>query len=207
MKILVTGGAGYIGSKLIAWLLGRNHQVRVLDSLPFGGESLLSFYDHPAFEFIRGDIRSVEVSGKALDGVDAVIHLAAAVIVSGSEDASERQSIHEINYVATCGFVDLCRGKGVERFIFTSTCSNYGLSQASNLASEEDLLNPTSPYAIAKVEAEKYILSSVDADFHPTVLRLATVFGLSPKMSFQPLLNAFVRDAAIKKSLYPGRFP
>jgi len=200
MKILVTGGAGYIGFKLVLKLLDGNYKVRVLDPLSLESESL-DLGNHPGFEPITGDIRDKDVVWQALDRIDAVIHLAASVTVSGSESVSEAQSIQEINYLATSRLVDLCKKRQVERFIFTSTCSNYGLSDVTKYSSEEDPLRPTSPYAESKVKAEEYILSSAGAHFHPTVLRLATVFGSSPRMSFQPLFNALVRDAVIKKSL------
>ena len=199
--MLVTGGAGYIGSRLVPKLLEQNSQVVVLDSLLFGDKSLSPFLSYPGFKFIHGDIRDRDTICQALGGIDAVLHLAASVTVSGAESASEAQSIQEINYLATCHFVDLSKEKQVERFIFTSTCSNYGISEVTKYAAEEDVLKPTSPYAESKVKAEGYILSSADAHFHPTVLRLATVFGVSPKMGFQSLFNALVRDAVVNKSL------
>ncbi len=201
MRILLTGGAGYIGSKLVPKLLSQDYEVTVLDSLLFGDQSLSSFSSHPGFKLIQGDIRDKNIIYQVLDKIDAVVHLAANVTVSGSESASEAQLISEVNYLATCNFVDLCKEKQVERFIFTSTCSNYGISEATKYAVEDDVLKPTSPYAESKVSAEKYILSAADAHFHPTVLRLATVFGVSPRMSFQPLFNALVRDAVVNKSL------
>jgi len=201
MRILLTGGAGYIGSKLVPKLLSQDYEVTVLDSLLFGGQSLSPFSSHPGFKLIQGDIRDRDIIYQVLDKINAVIHLAANVTVSGSESVSETKLIVEINYLATCHFVDLCKEKQVERFIFTSTCSNYGISETTKYAIEEDVLKPTSPYTESKVRAEEYILSSADAHFHPTVLRLATVFGVSPRMSFQSLFHALVRDAVVNKSL------
>ncbi len=200
-KVLVTGGAGYIGSKLVSRLLDLNYKVTVLDSLFFGDESLSPFYNLPNFRLIQADIKDSDTIYQTLQGMETVIHLAANVTVSGSESVAEAKSIQEINYLATCNFVDLCKEWRVERFIFTSSCSNYGISDVTKDATEEDVLKPTSPYAKSKVMAEEYILSSKNAHFHPCILRLATVFGLSPRMSFQPLFNALVRDAVIKKSL------
>lgn len=201
MKVLVTGGAGYVGSKLVAKLLEKGYQVRALDSLAFGAGPLPSFQDNQQFEFVCGDFRDSLVVSRSLDGVDGVVHLAAIVTVTGKESVAEQKLIRETNYEATCRFVSRCKEKEVKRFVFTSTCSNYGLSDTSKLATEDDSLIPTSPYAVAKVEAEKYILGSADNDFHPTVLRLATVFGPSFKMSYGPMLNSFVREAVVNKSL------
>jgi len=194
MKILVTGGAGYVGSKLVPRLL-ENYQVRVVDSL--SGESLSPFFDNPSFEFTQGDIRDIVY--QSLEAIDAVIHLAAIVPGFGSQPSA--QLIYEVNYDATRMLVELCRERKIKRFIFTSTCGNYGISDVSKFATEEDPLDPTSPYAESKVKAEQYVTNSADADFHPTVLRLATVFGLSPKMSFKPLANALLYDALVKKYL------
>ena len=200
-KVLVTGGAGYIGSKLVLKLLDLDYKVTVLDSLLFGDESLSSFYSLANFKLIQADIKDREIIHRALDGIDTVIHLAANVTVSGSESAAEAQSIQEVNYLATRNFVDLCKERQIERFIFTSTCSNYGTSDVTKDAIENDALKPTSPYARSKIMAEEYILSSANAHFHPCILRLATVFGVSPRMSFQPLFNNLVRDAVVDKSL------
>lgn len=201
MKVLVTGGTGYIGSKLVAKLPEKGYQVRSLDSLAFDRRHLSSFQDNQQFEFICGDFRNGDIVSQALNGVDGVVHLAAIVTVTGKESAAEQQLIRETNYEAACRFADRCKEEKVKRFIFTSTCSNYGLSDTSKLATEDDPLNPTSPYAVAKVEAERYILDSAGNDFHPTVLRLATVFGPSLKMSYGPMLNSFVREAVVDRSL------
>lgn len=201
MRVLVTGGAGYIGSRLVPKLLSRNYQAAVLDSSPFRSKLLSSLHTHAGFKFMHGDIRHRDTIYQALDAIDAVIHLAASVTASGCESASEVQSIEEINYLATSHFVDLCKERHIERFIFTSTCSVYGISDVTKYATEEDALKLTSPYAESKVKAEEYILASANTHFHPTVLRLATVFGPSPRMSFQSLFNALVRDAVLKKSL------
>lgn len=201
MKILVTGGAGYIGSKLASRLLRENYKVRVIDCLPSGEKLSLPFYDHPAFEFVWDDIRDRNAVSKSLEGMDAVIHLAAITAVSGSESAYQQKMIEEVNYQATCDLVDLYLQREIGRFIFTSTCSNYGVTDPSKFATEGDPLEPTSPYAKSKVKAEEHILNSTNMNFHPTILRLATVFGLSPRMSYQPMLNAFVREAVTDRSL------
>jgi nucleoside-diphosphate-sugar epimerase len=199
-KILVTGGTGYIGSSLIPKLLHKGYSVRVVDTRNWdeGTSSALGGDD---FEFLQGDIGDKNILDRSLDGVDTVIHLAAVVSVPRIQREEQGQSIYRTNYLLTCQLVDRCKERQVTRFIFTSTCSNYGATGYDEYATEEKPLNPTSPYAKAKVEAENYILSSANSYFHPTVLRLATVFGPSPRMSFEPLLNALVKDALEKKSL------
>ncbi|NOZ28629.1 MAG: NAD(P)-dependent oxidoreductase [Chloroflexi bacterium] len=200
MNVLVTGGAGYIGSVTVAELLRRGHRVRVVDRLLFGGESLLGAYNTPYFDFVRGDIRDRGTLSDALDGeVDAVVHLAA--IVGDPACASQPEEARQVNYEATLGLVDLCRERGISRFVFVSTCSNYGISDPSQPATEESPLNPVSLYAETKVGSERYILQAADDEFRPCILRLATVFGLSPRMRFDLLVNEFTRDALLHRKL------
>ena len=124
MKILVTGGGGYVGSTLTPFLLAAGHQVRVLDCLAYGGQSLLGVWAHPYFEFIRGDIRDRELVRTAVAGQDAVVHLAA--IVGDPACAREPDLTRSTNFDASLALIAESRSAGVERFIFASTCSNYG---------------------------------------------------------------------------------
>jgi nucleoside-diphosphate-sugar epimerase len=197
MKVLVTGGAGYIGSVLTSHLLQVGHRVRVLDALMFGGESLLGVYDHSDFEFVRADVREAEEVAPALEGVDAVIHLAA--IVGEPACRMYAELARTTNLDATISLVDQAKREGVSRFVFTSTCSNYGISDISILAGEEMPLNPISLYSETKVEAEKYVVGAADDTFCASVLRLATAYGLSPRMRFDLLVNELVRDAVSRK--------
>lgn len=200
MKVLVTGGAGYIGSTLTASLLRRGVYTRVVDNLRFGGASLLKLYSYSGFDFLKGDIRRKSILRDAIErDMDAVIHLAAIV----GDPACSRQPdlAMEVNHKATLNLVNLCRQRAIRRFIFISTCSNYGLRDTSRLAAENNPLNPLSIYAKTKVEAERYILTLADSDFHPCILRLATVYGISPRMRFDLLVNEFTRDAIVRKRL------
>jgi nucleoside-diphosphate-sugar epimerase len=197
MRVLVTGGAGYIGSVLTIRLLQAGHAVRVLDTLMFGGESLLGVCDHPHFEFFRGDVRDEGKAAQALEGIDAVVHLAA--IVGEPACNKDPELARTINFGATVSLVDQAKRLGVSRFIFTSTCSNYGVSDVSALADEDIALNPISLYAETKVAAEKYVVGAANSSFCTCVLRLATAYGLSPRMRFDLLLNELVRDAVSKK--------
>lgn len=200
--ILVTGGAGYIGSVLTANLLSKGFKVRVFDRFMFGGESLLSFASNKNFEILEGDVRNREKLKIAVSGVDSIIHLAALV---GEPACRENPKVtKEINHKATEGLASLAKENGIDRFIFVSTCSNYGISKANEEATEESELNPLSLYAETKIEAEKFILELTSANFHPTVLRLATIFGLSPRMRFNLMVNEVARETAMngKFSVY-----
>jgi len=197
--VLITGGAGYIGSTLTIELLKEGYHIRGLDNLMHGGESLLPFLGDEKYEFIKGDVRSNKDLFTALDGVNIVIHLAAIV----GDPASKKmpKETKEINLEATKKLIDLSKRKRIKRFIFFSTCSNYGTCNSTELSTESSPLNPISLYARTKVEAENYVLSSIENGFEPCVLRLSTVFGTSPRMRFDLTVNQFVLEAIKKRKL------
>ena len=197
--VLITGGAGYIGSVLTAELLGEGYRVKVLDNLMQGGESLLQVLGHERFEFVKGDVRNNGDLLTVLAGVDKVVHLAAIVGDPASKKMPEETK--EINLEATKKLVDLSKEKGVRRLVFFSTCSNYGTSDSDKLSDESSPLNPISLYAETKVEAEKYVLSSVEPGFAPCVFRVSTVFGTSPRMRFDLTVNQFVLEALRDRKL------
>jgi nucleoside-diphosphate-sugar epimerase len=200
MKVLVTGGAGYVGSVLTGRLLKQGHYVKVLDNLMFGQESLLGVYNEPNFEFIKGDIRDKKLVRNALHNMDGVIHLAA--LVGHPLCYAQPKRTEEINYEATRFLLKEAVACGVKRFIFASTCSNYGISDSDILADEDAALRPMSIYAKTKVGAEQYILSFPKKEnFIACILRLATVFGVSSRMRFDLLVNELVKDAMTKKKL------
>lgn len=196
---LITGGAGYVGSALVADLLAAGRKVRVLDCLRFGGEGLLGVWSRPGFEFLRGDVTVASDRQAALKGVKSVVHLAA--IVGDPACKQETDLARAVNLEATCRLIDESITAGVRDFIFVSTCSNYGISDAGQLATEESPLNPVSLYAETKVGAERYLLDKDRKEFLPTVLRLATVYGVSTRMRFDLTVNEFARDAALGKKL------
>lgn len=199
MNILVTGGAGYLGSVLISKLLQQNHKVVALDVLMFGGESILSFTYNSSFTFIKGDVRNKETVSKALEGIDVVFHLAALV---GEPACSPNPTLtKQINFEATVNVGKIAREKGIKKFIFSSTCSNYGISNLNEFATEVSPLNALSLYAETKIDAEEKLLKFSDDKFSVTILRLATIFGLSPRMRFNLLINEMVREAYVKKRL------
>jgi nucleoside-diphosphate-sugar epimerase len=199
-KILVTGAAGYIGSVLIRQLLNKNYHVRGVDVLLFGGESLLDIYNHPNFEFIKGDVRNDEFVDSILKEITDVIHLAA--IVGDPACAKQPELATQINWEASKKLFDKCNQSGINKFVFASTCSNYGKMEGDGFVNENSPLNPVSLYAVLKVKFENYLLNSEIAEnFSPTALRFSTVYGLSPRMRFDLTVNEFIRDVIFKDNL------
>lgn len=200
-KVLVTGAAGYIGSVLTRQLLEKGYQVRGLDILNFGGESLISVYNNPNFEFIKGDIRIKEDITKALIDVESVVHLAAIV---GDPACAKQPNLAEVtNWIASKQLFDYCNDfTKVKKFIFASTCSNYGKMAGDELLNESSPLNPVSLYAELKVKFEKYLMESKTREgFIPTALRFSTVYGLSPRMRFDLTINEFIKEVALGREL------
>jgi nucleoside-diphosphate-sugar epimerase len=200
LKILVTGGAGYIGSTLTPMLLQQGHEVRVLDSLLHGGRSMLGFWAHPQFEFVHGDVRDTPAVESALTGVDAVVHLAA--IVGDPACARDPEVSRAVNHLASLEVLEACRRASVQRFVFASTCSNYGqMSDPSLFADETWELKPVSLYAETKVAVEEAILDLPQSDMSATMLRFATVFGVGARMRFDLTVNEFTLDLITKQHL------
>jgi nucleoside-diphosphate-sugar epimerase len=199
--ILVTGGAGYVGSVVVEELLGSGHRVRVLDSLAHGSiPSLLQVWGHDGFEFVRGDVRDESARTKALADVGAVVHLAA--IVGDPACSREPELAREVNLEGTHNLLDEAHRAGVERFVFASTCSNYGkMADSSQLATEELDLRPVSLYAETKVAAELEVLGRSNNGLATSCLRFATVYGASPRMRFDLTVNEFTRDMALAPEL------
>ena len=194
MRVLITGGAGYIGSTLAARLLASGHDVRVFDALLHGGRSLLPTWAHPKFQFVRGDVRDRAAVARALDGVDAVVHLAA--IVGDPACSKEPDLARAVNLDASLELLAECRKRGVSRFVFASTCSNYGkMKNPDSYVDETSELSPVSLYAETKVAVERAMLAEPAANgFCPTLLRFATVYGVSPRMRFDLTVNEFALE-------------
>ncbi len=195
--VLVVGGAGYLGSVICRKLLAKKYNVRVLDTLLFGEEPILCLRDKPGFEFIHGDVRNIGTITKALSNVDAVIHLAA--IVGDPAGQHLPTNTIETNYLATMTLAQACKYQQINRFIFASTCSVYGMGNYE--LDELAPLNPVSLYARSKIESEKGILTLTDENFLPTVLRLSTLHGLSPRMRFDLVVNTFAMNSMIDKKI------
>ncbi len=196
-KILVTGGAGYIGSVLVRQLLAKGYQVRVLDSLKFGAQALDEVIENPLFELMEGDIRNDKDLDKALQGVHAVAHLAAIV----GDPACKKFNVEaqETNWEGSVKLFEKANAFGVKRFVFASTCSNYGkMSNPNEFVTETSELKPISLYAELKVKFEKYLLEThKHSAICSTALRFSTVYGFSPRLRFDLTVNEFTRNAAI----------
>ncbi len=198
--ILVTGGAGYIGSVLVGELLNSGFKVRVIDNLMYGQSSLNIYGAHKDLEQIAGDIRISRDVDEALSGVKAVIHLAAIV----GDPACEKNSnlATEVNSEASELVYRKSAEHKVERFIFASTCSNYGKMDSRNaFVHELSELKPVSLYARLKVDFEKFILNQPGQLMSAVVLRFATAYGLSPRMRLDLTLNEFTVMLALGKKL------
>lgn len=190
-QVLMVGGAGYIGARLVPDLLREGYRVRILDSLLFGAESIKSVLTHPGCELVRGDIRDIHSVVASMKGCNAVVHLAA--IVGDPACNENRRLAVEVNRAATQMLVDVARGHGVSQFVFASTCSVYGAADV--MLDEHSKLNPLSVYAQTKIDSEQILLDAQDGGFHPTVLRLGTVFGSSSRMRFDLVVNLLVARA------------
>jgi len=202
--ILITGGAGYIGSLLTSELLRLDYRVTVLDSLLFGGESLVPFLHHPNFHFVKADVtepRAIKDSVKNdWQNPDAIVHLAAIVGFPACQ-AVGRQVAWKYNVEATQMAFEQASDLGVDRFVFASTYSNYGMSENGKPVTEESPLNPQSLYAETKIAGEEYLLSQKDAPCAPLLFRFATLYGISPRTRFDLIVNQFVLEAFTRREL------
>jgi nucleoside-diphosphate-sugar epimerase len=195
--ILVTGGAGYIGCVAVRQLLDKGETVRVYDKLYFGDTGLADVADK--IDLVQGDIR--EFDPAVLDGCNAVIHLAG---LSNDPTAEfNPKANHEINTVGTDVVARACKARGVSRFVFASTCSIYdlGFYAPDFLRDEESEVRPRAAYAVSNYEAERILLDLTDDKFCPVLLRQGTVYGWSPRMRYDLVVNTFVRDALTKGQL------
>ena len=192
-QILVVGGAGYVGSVLTEELLQRGYTVRVLDRFFFGDDGLRTLRDR--IELVEADMRAVAPA--VLDGVDAVVNVG-GLSNDPTAEYSPRAN-HEMNTVATATLAALCKARGVRRYVFASSCSIYDRGVSSEavdvLQDETSAVAPRAAYSGSKYAAERLLLDMVDADFCPVVLRKGTVYGFSPRMRYDLVVNTFVRDA------------
>lgn len=203
-RVLVTGGAGYVGSVLVGRLLEEGHEVICLDSLLFGGESLLHVWQHPRFSFVKCDLNDHAALDRVLaqHAYDAVVHLAA--IVGDPACRREPELARSTNGTSSKRLVDRCVELGIPRFVLASTCSNYGkMDEAGAFVDEDSPLAPISLYAELKVGLEQYLLEEMPRreGFCPVVLRFSTVYGVSPRMRFDLTVNEFTKDLALGREL------
>ena len=190
---LVTGGAGYIGRMVCEELLATGRTVRALDVLLHGQTEQMDALRDRGVEGVVGDVRDPEVRAKALAGVDEVVHLAA--IVGDPACAIDPELSREVNVEATRALVADAREAGVGRFVFASTCSNYGRMADPTVPVDEDgELAPVSRYAEQKVAVERALLAGDLGTLRPTCVRFATIYGVAPRMRFDLTVNEFTRD-------------
>jgi nucleoside-diphosphate-sugar epimerase len=185
VKILITGGAGYVGSILTPLMLGEGYEVRVLDNLMYAQSSLLGCFWHPGFEFVRGDIRDESAVRAAVRDVDCIVHLAAIV---GAPACRKNEALaRDVNVVGTAN-VDRARS-AAQPIVFASTGSNYGA--VDGVCTEQTPLHPVSTYGRTKTEAERMLLDSGGV----VAYRFATAFGLSPRLRLDLMVNDFAFQA------------
>ncbi len=196
-KVLVIGGAGYIGSALVEKLLDLGLQVSVLDAMHFGEETLSRVAGHPKLTLIREDFRHIEALTRAVSGVGSVIHLGG--LVGDPACAVDTDLTVDVNVTATKVIGEIAKARGVRRFIFASSCSVYGA--CDEIVDEESHFNPQSLYARSKVASEAVLGALSSRDFAVTCLRFATIYGISGRTRFDLVVNLLcakaVRDRMI----------
>jgi nucleoside-diphosphate-sugar epimerase len=189
-KVLITGGAGYLGSVIVDKLLSVGYGVVVLDKLLFNQTSLLQYTSNPNFKFIYGDVRNEELLEKLCKEVDIIIPLAA--IVGFPACASDPQLAKEINFNQIFNIVKFAKDK---KILYPNTNSGYGIGVGQTECTEESPLNPISVYGQTKCDAENFLRANTSA----ITFRLATVFGVSPRMRTDLLVNDFTYKAITDK--------
>lgn len=198
-RVLVTGGAGYLGSVLVPALLDEGHQVDVFDRMLFGPETLASVQEHPRLRLLQGDLTRLAQENGFLEGVDTVIHLGGL-----SNDPScdlKPELTQRVNFDATTELARRAARAGVRRFLFASSCSVYG-SNPSPIVDEGSELRPVSLYAQKKAEAEQALFSMSSSGMTIGALRMATLYGLSPRMRFDLAINLMVMNAVTRRSIF-----
>jgi len=193
VKVLVLGGAGYVGCVLVRELLSRGHKVHVYNRMFFGDTGLVEIRDQIEMEV--GDIQQILV--QQLEGIDAVINLAG---ISSDPTAEFKPELtYEMNVTGAVRLAQVCKEAGVRRYLFASSCSVYDSNvfddESDVLLDESSPIAPVSAYAKSKLEAEKQLLQLADQRFIPVILRKGTIYGFSPRMRFDLVINTLLKDA------------
>ena len=199
-KILIIGGEGYIGQVVSKFLIKNEFSVLSYDNLIYGQENIKHLDNDPNYKFVHADIRDTKNLKKSFDDIFGIVILAG--LVGDPITKKYPEEAYNINYLAIKNVIDLSIRKKIERIIFVSTCSNYGLIGEDETADEQFALNPLSSYAKAKVDIEQYILSlKSNTESCITIFRFATAFGLSSRMRYDLTVNEFTRDIFNEKKL------
>jgi nucleoside-diphosphate-sugar epimerase len=202
--VVITGGAGYIGSLLTGELLRLGMKVTVIDDLIFGGESLIAYLAHPNFHFARANVIEPRVIRSNLrsdwEKPAVLVHLAAIVGFPACQSVG-RQVAWRYNVEATERVFEQAIQLGVSRMVYASSYSNYGLSPDGQPVTEESPLTPQSLYAETKIAAERFLLAQSNSTCTPLIYRLATLYGISPRPRFDLIINQFVLEAYTKREL------
>jgi nucleoside-diphosphate-sugar epimerase len=202
--VIITGGAGYIGSLLTGELLRLGIKVTIIDDLLFGGESLMGYLAHPNFHFIKANVIEPRALRSNLrsdwETPNAIVHLAAIVGFPACQSVG-RQVAWRYNVEATERVFEQAVSLGINRLVFASSYSNYGISADGQPVTETSPLTPQSLYAETKIAAERFLLAQSDSSCAPLIYRLATLYGISPRTRFDLIINQFVLEAYTKREL------
>jgi nucleoside-diphosphate-sugar epimerase len=195
-KVLLIGGAGYVGCVLAEEMLARGYAVRILDRLYYGDEGLRPIHDR--VELVVADMRTLE--RRVLEGISGVINLGG---LSNDPTAEYNPAAnYEMNTVAAHRLAELCREAGIPRYVFASSCSIYdrGVGDGGRdvVQDEEAEVCPRAAYSRSKHDAERFLLQMADGDFCPVILRKGTIYGFSPRMRYDLVVNTFVKDGLAK---------
>jgi nucleoside-diphosphate-sugar epimerase len=197
-KILVTGGGGYVGSRLVPSLLEDGYQVNVLDTFWFGPNVFGLHISNPNLKIFKGDIRNTKDIISAIEGCQSVIHLA-CISNDPSYDLDPKLG-KSINFDSFIPFIDVCNKNKIERFIYASSSSVYGIKQEENVTESLDL-NPLTDYSKYKAECENILLENSSNNFVSTILRPATVCGFSLRQRFDLVVNILAYSAHYKNEI------
>ena len=193
-KILIVGGGGFIGTVLASKLLEKNYHITILDKLIYDHKIIeKNFNKKKNLNFILGDVCDLNTQIKAIKDIDIVVYL--AEIVGDPACSAKPEDALKTNYLSVLSFANLCSHLAIDKFIYTSSCSVYGLDKKNKLLNEKSNLNPVSHYARIKIMSEKALLSSSNNYFKPTIVRLGTVFGPSKRMRFDLVVNTMSKFA------------
>jgi len=200
-KILIIGGAGYIGSELTDHLLNNQYNVTAIDNLIYDNYfSIKKFINNNDYNFLKININSEKITTNFLNKYDTIVILSGLVGDPITKKYPDLSKNYNINFIKN--FINKCKDALINKLIFVSTCSNYGVIEENTTADENHILNPVSEYAKAKIEIENYLkLISTDTNFQTTILRFATAFGLSRRMRFDLTISHFVKDAFYNNEL------